>query len=117
MGNKIYGCDDCQVVCPWNKYAVMPSEQAFMPHHNLDNVSLLDCFHWNKKTFKQIIKGSAMTRVRYEGFIRNVAIALGNAPYSETIIHALQTKENDENDIIREHVVWALEQQNKKSEP
>ena len=82
-----------------------------MPHHNLDQVTLLECFAWDKKTFKEVTKGSAMSRPYYKGFIRNVAIALGNAPYSEDIIAALTSKKDDSNDIIREHVQWALQKQ------
>jgi epoxyqueuosine reductase len=111
MGNKIFGCDDCQVVCPWNKYAAMPKEHTFFPQNNLDKVSLLDCFAWDKATFKKITQGSPISRPGYAGFMRNVAIALGNAPYSEKIINTLKEKANDPNPIIQEHVQWALDKQ------
>lgn len=111
MGNKIFGCDDCQVVCPWNKYAAMPKEAAFMPRHDLDTLSLLDAFSWDHDTFMQKTKDSPIRRPGYTGFIRNVAIALGNAPKDSNIIDALKTKENDEDLIIQEHVRWALAKQ------
>ena len=111
MGNKVYGCDDCQVVCPWNKYAAMPTEAAFLPRHNLDKVTLLECFAWDKATYKKIIKKSAMQRAHYQSFIRNVAIALGNAPYSEDIVAALSNRKDDDDEVIREHVQWALQKQ------
>jgi epoxyqueuosine reductase len=111
MGNKIFGCDDCQVVCPWNKYAAMPKEQAFFPHNNLDKITLLECFSWDRKTFQRITKGSPIARPGFVGFMRNVAVALGNAPYSPEIVSALSSKQHDENPIIAEHVAWALNKQ------
>lgn len=111
MGNKIFGCDDCQVCCPWNKYAAMPKEAAFLPLNHLDKVTLLECFSWDKDTFKQITQGSPINRPGYSGFIRNVAIALGNAPHSEEIIQALEQRQDDADPIIQEHVAWALQKQ------
>jgi len=111
MGNKVFGCDDCQVCCPWNKYAAMPKEVSFMPQHNLDNISLLECFGWDKKKFKEVTKGSPINRPGYSGFIRNVAIALGNAPYAVEIFQALESRANDNDAIIKEHVQWALTKQ------
>ena len=114
MGNKIFGCDDCQVCCPWNKYAKMPSEHGFMPRHHLNNITLLECFQWDQATFKQQTQGSPIARPGYTGFIRNVAIALGNAPFNQEIVNALEQRLTDNNPIIQEHVKWALDQQVKK---
>jgi epoxyqueuosine reductase len=119
MGNRIFGCDDCQLVCPWNKYAKIPKEAAFMPKHDLDNLTLLECFAWDKQTFLEKTDKSAMQRPGYTGFMRNVAIALGNAPSSPEIIAALQSRADDPDPIIQEHVQWALSRQltNQKSQP
>jgi epoxyqueuosine reductase len=111
MGNKIFGCDDCQVICPWNKYAAMPKEAAFMPRHGLDQLTLLEAFSWTKETFMEKTKNSPIRRPGYTGFIRNVAIALGNAPQDPVIVAALQNKQDDSDPIIQEHVRWALDKQ------
>jgi epoxyqueuosine reductase len=114
MGNRIYGCDDCQQVCPWNRFASLTVEEDFMPRHSLDTISLIDIFKWNEETFLTKTEGSAIRRIGFESWIRNIAIALGNAPYQKDIMIALMDRENEENSIIREHVNWAIKQQKLK---
>lgn len=114
IGNRIFGCDDCQLICPWNRYAQLSHEDDFKARHGLDNASLLDLFSWTEKTYLAKTEGSPIRRIGYEGFLRNVAIGLGNAPYSPIVVHALQTKLNDVTILVQEHILWALKQQEKR---
>lgn len=111
MGNHIYGCDDCQQTCPWNRFASLTAEQDFMARYDLDTRSLIDIFQWDEETFLQKTEGSAIRRIGYSSWIRNIAIALGNAPRDKEVIRVLKQKEHHDDAIISEHVVWAIKQQ------
>ena len=110
IGNRIYGCDDCQLFCPWNKFAQITTEADFAIKHGLDTITLLECFLWDEWTFKEKMAGSAIYRIGYPQWLRNVAVGLGNANTTPEIITALKAREFDENALVREHVVWALQQ-------
>lgn len=116
MGNRIYGCDDCQLVCPWNRYAQNTEESDFLPRHGLDTPKLLDLFRWDRADFLTFTQGSAIRRIGYECWLRNLAVALGNAPHDPDIVHALRARQDDASALVREHVHWALEQQAEKKE-
>ena len=110
MGNRIFGCDDCQLVCPWNKFA-QPTDQAdFRPSHNLDDTELVSLFLWEESEWLARTQGSAIRRIGYERWLRNLAVALGNAPQSESIVAALQQRASHPSALVREHVAWALRQ-------
>jgi len=114
MGNHIYGCDDCQQVCPWNRFAQLTDEKDFIPRQGLDTIELITIFHWSEDTFLSKTEGSAIRRIGFSSWIRNIAIALGNAPASNDIIRALNTRLHHSDPIIHEHVQWAIQQQVKK---
>jgi len=111
MGNRIFGCDDCQIVCPWNKFAERSPEDAFQPRHELDNADLIALFLWDEATWASKTEGSALRRIGFERWLRNIAIALGNAPASKDVVEALQSRAAHPSELVREHVSWALEQQ------
>lgn len=108
MGNRIYGCDDCQLACPWNRFAQTTLEPDFAIRHGLDNISLVELFAWDEATFKHKFAGSAVYRIGHEQWLRNIAIALGNAPKSAEVIQVLQSRMQSSSELVREHVVWAL---------
>lgn len=110
MGNRIYGCDDCQFICPWNKFARTTEEKDFQPRHGLDSQQLTALFAWDEQEFLHKTEGSAIRRIGYECWLRNLAIALGNAPSTPEIIAALQSRIDYPSELVREHVLWALEQ-------
>ncbi|WP_191602597.1 tRNA epoxyqueuosine(34) reductase QueG [Marinomonas algicola] len=110
MGNRIFGCDDCQLVCPWTKYAKHTQEDDFQPRHNLDNADLTTLFLWNEAEFLKKTEGSPIRRTGYINWLRNIAIALGNAATSTEIVDALKQRQQHESDIVKEHVNWALKQ-------
>jgi epoxyqueuosine reductase len=114
MGNRIYGCDDCQLVCPWNRYARSTVEADFLPRHRFDAPRLLDLFRWSRNDFLELTEGSAIRRIGYECWLRNIAVALGNAPYDPGIVAALEDRREDPSSLVREHVCWALAEQARK---
>lgn len=108
MGNRIFGCDDCQLVCPWNKFAQATTEPDFAPRHSLDGAKLIDLFAWSEDEFLKRTEGMAIRRTGYEGWLRNIAVALGNAPPSAAVRDALRARADHPSAIVREHVAWAL---------
>lgn len=111
MGNRIFGCDDCQLVCPWNKFAQRHDEPDFRVRNDLDRATLVELFAWSEEEFLQRTEGSAIRRTGHVGWLRNIAVALGNAPASEAARAALRARADDVSDVVREHVAWALERQ------
>jgi len=109
LGNRIYGCDDCQVACPWNRFAARASQPDFVAVRNgLDDATLVDLFAWTAQQFDERMAGSAIRRIGYERWLRNLAVALGNAPRSAAVIEALEERAHDPSALVREHVAWAL---------
>lgn len=111
IGNRIYGCDDCQLICPWNRFAKITGEQDFKPRHRLNSQQLLEVFAWTEAEFLAKTEGSAIRRIGHQRWLRNIAVALGNAPASMQIIEALKAMLDHDSDMVNEHVRWALDQQ------
>lgn len=111
IGNRIFGCDDCQLYCPWNKFAVRTNEKDFSPRHELDSAELTELFCWSEQEWLRKTEGSSIRRIGYEQWLRNIAVALGNAQRDENIIEALRARQDGHSRMIKAHVGWALEQQ------
>ena len=108
IGNRVYGCDDCQLVCPWNRYARVTREPDFRVRNGLDDIELVELFGWTETGFRERLSGSAILRIGYERWSRNLAVGLGNAPTSARVRAALRARADDPSSLVREHVAWAL---------
>ena len=115
MGNRIFGCDDCQIFCPWNKFTHYTDEEDFLPRHKLDDIELCELFNWSEDDFLNKTEGSPIRRAGYESWLRNIAIALGNATYSKNILEVLSFRQDSSSAIVKEHVNWAIKEQQRKS--
>ncbi len=108
IGNRVFGCDDCQLVCPWNRFARPTQQDDFRPRHGLDNSELAELFRWSEEEFLARTEGSPLRRAGYERFLRNLAVGLGNAPASIPVLEALRLRREYPSELVREHVEWAL---------
>ncbi|EAW8699906.1 tRNA epoxyqueuosine(34) reductase QueG [Salmonella enterica] len=113
IGNRIYGCDDCQLICPWNRYSQLTDENDFNPRKALRAPELIDLFRWSETQFLKVTEGSAIRRIGHLRWLRNVAVALGNAPWSDAVIAALESRKG-EHPLLDEHIEWAVAQQIEK---
>src|SRR5438067_1571501 len=108
IGNRVYGCDDCQLVCPWNRFAQPSSEADFQPRHGLDRATMVELFGWTEAQFDERLAGSPIRRIGYERWLRNLAVGLGNAPGTPEVVGALRARADHPSALVREHVQWAL---------
>lgn len=114
MGNRVFGCDDCQIICPWNRFASQSKEDDFTPRHNLDNPDLVTLFNWEQDEFLANTEGSPIRRIGHERWLRNLAVGLGNAGGDSSILQALERRADDPSPLVREHVQWAIGRQRDK---
>ena len=108
IGNRVYGCDDCQLVCPWNRFAKTSKEEDFAVRNGLDHASLVELFAWTESEFQERLRGSPIRRIGHERWLRNLAVGLGNAPSTPAVIEALHARKHHPSELVREHVRWAL---------
>jgi len=108
IGNRVFGCDDCQLVCPWNRFATAATEPGFAPRHRLDRSPLVELIAWDEADFERYTEGSAIRRLGHERWLRNVAVALGNAPTTDDVVNGLVARSGHPSALVREHVAWAL---------
>jgi epoxyqueuosine reductase len=114
MGNRVYGCDDCQLICPWNRFARVSELDDFRARNGLDRATLLELFAWSEEEFDRRLEGSAIRRIGHERWLRNLAVGLGNAPGDRAILQALEARRDHPSELVREHVAWAIAQQRRK---
>ena len=114
MGNRVFGCDDCQIWCPWNRQPSQASEDIFKPKHNLDNESLLSLFNWSEREFNEKTLGSPIKRIGYERWLRNLAVGLGNATGCPEILESLKERKKESSSLLEEHINWAIDEQIRK---
>ncbi|MCC2636370.1 MAG: queG [Moraxellaceae bacterium] len=115
MGNRVFGCDDCQLVCPWNRYAKISQEADFRPRAGMVDTSLLEMFLWSEAQYLRATEGMALRRARYPVFLRNLAVGLGNAPFEAAIVAALAVRLPEADEVLAEHIRWALAEQQRKA--
>lgn len=115
IGNRVFGCDDCQLICPWNRYAKVSPIDDFLARHNLDNSLLAELWQWSEETFLTKTQGSPIRRTGYNNFLRNLAIGIGNAPYDETNIALLESRLGTLGEVLDEHIQWAISEQRSKA--
>ena len=108
LGDRIYGCDDCQLFCPWNKFASLTAEDDFLPRHSLDSAKLTELFSWSEDDWLERTRGSAIRRIGFERWLRNIAVALGNAKTGKDVTAALRNRRDSSTVLVREHIDWAL---------
>jgi epoxyqueuosine reductase len=114
IGNRVFGCDDCQIVCPWNRFAKPTEQSDFQPRHSLDNAELAQLFSWSEEEFLSRTEGSPLRRAGYERWLRNLAVGLGNAPSTIPVLEALKARLDHPSELVREHVQWALRQHERR---